>query len=235
MIIDVITAFPMMVSGPLQNSMIGRAVKQGLTRINVHDLRDWTRDRHRTIDDTPYGGGAGMIYKVEPLYDCLKDLTKNAGENVKIILTSPQGQLFSQTEAVKSSLLEHIIIICGHYKGVDERIKKFFPIDEISIGDFILSGGEIPALALIDAIVRLIPGVLGDIDSAFTDSFSDGLLDCDYYTRPENFKGEKVPEVLLSGDHRKIDGWRQKRREELTRTKRPDVYERYLKEIKHKE
>ena len=234
MIIDVVTAFPPMMTGPVQHSMVGRAVKLGMVKINIHDLRDWTEDRHRTIDDTPYGGGAGMIFKVEPLYKCLTELMQGAGDRVKIMLTSPQGRLFDQPEAVKSSMLDHIILICGHYKGVDERIKKFFPIEEVSIGDVVLSGGEIAALVVIDAIVRLLPGVLGDMDSAFTDSFSDGLLDCEYYTRPENFKGEVVPGVLLSGDHRRIEQWRHERREAVTRSKRPDLYKKYKEEFKHK-
>jgi len=232
--IDVVTAFPSIVTGPLEKSMIGRAMKQRLVEIRIHDLRSWTKDKHRTIDDTPYGGGAGMIYKIEPLYDCLTDLTGNGGDEMKIILTSPRGAGFSQAKAVKLSLLAHIIIICGHYKGVDERIKEFFPVEEISIGDFVLSGGEIPALLMIDAVVRLIPGVLGDMESAFSDSFSDGLLDCDYYTRPESFRKVKVPNILLSGDHKKIDTWRHQRREEITRINRPDLYKKYLKENKNK-
>ncbi len=223
-----------MVSGPIEKSIIGRALKQGLVQIKVHDLRDWAKDKHRTIDDTPYGGGAGMVYKIGPLYDCLTDLTRADSETVKIILTSPRGKTFTQGEAVKSSLLDHIIIVCGHYKGVDERIKVFFRIEEVSIGDYVLSGGEIPALVLTDAVVRLIPGVLGDIDSAFTDSFSDGLLDCDYYTRPENFKNVKVPEILMSGDHLKIEDWRHEKREEITRARRPDLFNKYLKTNKYK-
>ncbi len=234
MIIDVVTAFPTMVTGPLEKSIVGRAMKDKLVEIRIHDLRYWTKDKHRTIDDTPYGGGAGMIYKIEPLHDCLTDITGNGDDEVKIILTSPRGVRFNQVKAVKLSLLAHIVIVCGHYKGVDERIKKFFPIEEISIGDFVLSGGEIPALLMIDAVVRLIPGVLGDVESAFSDSFSDGLLDCDYYTRPECFREVRVPEVLLSGNHDKIDTWRHRRREEITRKNRPDLYKKYLKENKNK-
>ena len=198
MIIDIITAFPGMVREPLGYSMAARAVRQDIAKINIHDLRNWATDRHRTIDDTPYGGGAGMIYKVGPLYACLSELVNDDCDQCKILLTSPRGAVFSQAEAVKLSLCERIILICGHYKGVDERIKSFFPIDEVSIGDYILSGGEIAALAVTDAIIRLLPGVIGDMDSAFSDSFSDDLLDCEYYTRPEDFKGERVPDVLLS-------------------------------------
>jgi tRNA (guanine37-N1)-methyltransferase len=230
--IDVITAFPSMVSGSLQESIIGKAVSNNLVRINLHNLRDWTDDKHRTIDDTPYGGGAGMVYKVEPIYRCLKEVfEKSAFEKRQIILTSPRGDEFNQSEAVKLSLIEQLIVICGHYKGVDARIKSFFPVREISIGNFVLSGGEIPAAAIVDAVVRLIPGVIGDINSAFSDSFSDDLLDCDYYTRPEVFEGEPVPKVLLSGNHEEIDKWRMNRKEEITKEKRPDLYKKYLKKI----
>lgn len=230
--IDIITAFPSMVSEPLQESIVGRAVSKKLVEITIHDLRDWTTDRHRTIDDMPYGGGAGMVYKVEPLYACLNEIFEKSDIENQILLTSPRGDIFNQKMAVKFSLTDHLYIICGHYKGVDERIKSFFPIREVSIGDYILSGGEIPATVFVDAIVRLIPGVLGDIDSAFTDSFNENLLDCDYYTRPEEFKGVSVPDVLLSGNHKKIENWRMKQREEITKKRRPDLYEEDKKNIK---
>ncbi len=228
--IDIITAFPKMVSAPLRESIVGRAISKNLVCINTHDLRDWTEDKHRTIDDTPYGGGAGMVYKIEPLYKCLKEIFENSeSENREIILTSPRGEIFDQDKAIKLSLIDHLILICGHYKGIDQRIKSFFPIREMSIGDFILSGGEIPAVVMIDAMVRLLPGVLSDIDSAMTDSFSDYLLDCDYYTRPEEFKGITVPKVLLSGDHKKIEDWRLEQRENITQKQRPDLYKKYEK------
>jgi tRNA (guanine37-N1)-methyltransferase len=230
MVIDIVTAFPSMVSAPLQDSIINRAVSKSLVQIKVHDLRDWTIDKHRTIDDAPYGGGAGMIFKVEPLYKCLKDLTPDATyDNESIILLSPRGKVFDQKEAVKISLLDHLILICGRYKGVDERIKCLFPVKELSIGDYILSGGEVASLVIIEAVVRLIPGVLGDINSAMTDSFTDNLLDCDYYTRPEIFKGLSIPEILLSGDHQKIEQWKLKRKEEITKANRPDLYKKYKK------
>jgi tRNA (guanine37-N1)-methyltransferase len=233
--IDIITAFPKMISVPLSESIIGRAISKNIVCIKTHDLRDWTEDRHRTIDDTPYGGGAGMVYKVEPLYKCITEIIeKTESENRELILTSPRGEMFDQKQAVKLSFIEHLIIICGHYKGVDQRIKSFFPIKDVSVGDYILSGGEIPALLIIDAMVRLIPGVLNDIDSAMTDSFNDHLLDCDYYTRPESFKGVSVPKVLLSGDHRKIENWRLEQRESITSSKRPDLYKKYEKNIKLK-
>jgi tRNA (guanine37-N1)-methyltransferase len=230
MLIDVITAFPAIVSNPLQESIIKRAIVKDAVRIQVHDLRNWTKDKHKTIDDAPYGGGAGMIFKVEPLYECLNDLLNGATkEKVNIILLSPRGKVLNQRIAVQLSLSDHLILICGRYKGVDERIKAFFPISELSIGDYILSGGEIASLVVIEAVVRLIPGVLGDIEAAWTDSFSDDLLDCDYYTRPEIFRGVAVPKVLLSGNHEKIDSWRLKRKEEITRRNRPELYQKYIK------
>jgi tRNA (guanine37-N1)-methyltransferase len=228
--IDIITAFPNMVSIPLSESIIGRASSKNLVSIKIHDLRDWTEDKHRTIDDTPYGGGAGMVYKVEPLYKCITEIfEKTESKRREILLTSPRGSRFDQEQAVKLSLIDHLIIICGHYKGVDQRIASFFPIREVSVGDYILSGGEIPALIIIDAMVRLLPGVLNDIDSAMTDSFSDNLLDCDYYTRPDIFNGVSVPDVLLSGDHEKINNWRLKQRERITQKRRPDLYKKYKK------
>ena len=231
--IDVITAFPKIVGEPLQQSIISRAQQNKIVTINVHDLRDWAKDRHKTIDDAPYGGGAGMIFKIEPLYDCLSEILQSvSGEKKKIILTSPRGEKLSQENTVKLSNENNLIIICGHYKGVDERIKQFFPIEEISIGDYVLSGGELPALIIIDAVVRLLPGAINDIDSAWTDSFSEGLLDCDYYTRPESFGGVNVPELLLSGDHKKINKWREEKKIEITKKNRPDLYKKYIKELK---
>jgi len=226
--IDIITAFPKIVNEPLQQSIVNRAQKSCIVKINLHDLRDWAKDRHKTIDDAPYGGGAGMVYKVEPLFDCLSDIATPAEDkNQLIVLTSPRGEIFTQKKATQISLVDKLILICGHYKGVDERIKSFFPILEISIGDYVLSGGEVAALAIVDSVVRLLPGAISDIDSAWSDSFSDSLLDCDYYTRPESFKGQKVPSVLLSGDHEKINEWRHKQRIEKTRKCRPDLLKKY--------
>lgn len=222
-----------MVAEPLQQSIINRAQQNSIVTINVHDLRDWAKDRHKTIDDAPYGGGAGMIFKIEPLYDCVTEILQSASdEKKKILLTSPRGEKLSQNKAIKLSNENNLIIICGHYKGVDERIKKFFPIEEISVGDYVLSGGELPALIIIDAVVRLLPGAISDIDSAWTDSFSEGLLDCDYYTRPESFRGVNVPELLLSGDHKKIDKWREEKKIDITKKNRPDLYKKYIKELK---
>ena len=174
-----------------------------------------------------------MIFKVEPLYECLKEITKGSSDKKrKILLTSPRGKFFDQKKAIQLSLYENVFIICGHYKGVDERIKYLFPIEEISIGDYILSGGEFASLIIVDAIVRLLPGVLSDMESAWTDSFTDFLLDCDYYTRPAIFRNKEVPPILLSGSHEDIKKWRQKRKEEITKENRPDLYNKYIKEIK---
>ncbi len=230
MLIDIITAFPDLVKAPLEESIIRLARQAGAVTIRVHDLRDWTTDRHKTIDDTPYGGGAGMVYKVEPLDACLSDLLAEE-ENLKtrILLTSPRGPVFTQEQAVKLALIERVILICGHYKGVDQRILELHPIEEMSIGDYILSGGELAALVITDAITRMLPGAIGDINSAMSDSFSDDLLDCEYYTRPEEYKGLRVPDVLLSGNHEKIENWRQQRREEITQERRPELFKKYLK------
>jgi tRNA (guanine37-N1)-methyltransferase len=231
--VDIVTAFPEIVRGPLQQSILKKAQLNNIVTIKVHDLRNWAKDRHKTIDDAPYGGGAGMIFKIEPLYDCISEILQSySNAKTKIVLTSPRGEKLSQEKAIKLSNDENLIVICGHYKGVDERIKSFFPIEEISIGDFVLSGGEIPALTIIDAVVRLLPGAINDIDSAWTDSFSENLLDCDYYTRPESFKGINVPELLLSGDHDKINNWREDKKIEITKKNRPDLYKKYKKELK---
>jgi tRNA (guanine37-N1)-methyltransferase len=211
--------------------MIRKAQRNDRVKITLHDLRDFTEDRHRTIDDYPYGGSAGMVLKIEPIVRCLDFIFKN-GENdineAEFILPSPRGQVFDQSEAKRLSLKSHLVFLCGHYKGIDNRIYDFYPFKEISIGDYILSAGEIAALSIVDSVVRLIPGVLKDIDSAFTDSFEDGLLDAPYYTRPENFRGKTVPEVLLSGNHSKIKEWRQQQRENITKKRRPDLYEKYI-------
>jgi tRNA (guanine37-N1)-methyltransferase len=231
--IDIITAFPGLVKGGFEESIIRIALEKGLSQIKVHDLRDWADDKHNTLDDAPYGGGAGMIFKVGPLYRCLTEVIDGSTLSKReIILTSPRGSLVTQKEVTSLSLLEHLIIICGRYKGVDQRICQLFPIRELSIGDYILSGGEPAAVVLVDAVTRLLPGVLHDIDSAFTDSFQEGLLDCDYYTRPQDFQGYSVPEVLLTGDHKRIESWRISNREKITRERRPELYKQYVKHLR---
>ncbi|MGD9897972.1 MAG: tRNA (guanosine(37)-N1)-methyltransferase TrmD [Calditrichaceae bacterium] len=232
--IDIITGFPKLVEMPLDESIIKMGRKKGAVDIRVHDLRDYTDDKHRTIDDYPYGGGPGMVLKIEPVIRCLddilsEDLDKN---NAEIVLMSPRGQMYDQSMATRLSLKPHLVLICGHYKGIDERIHEFYQVREISIGDYILSGGEVAALVIVDSIVRLLPGVLRDIDSAWTDSFSDQLLDAPYYTRPEMFRGVKVPEELLSGNHSVIEKWRLHERESVTKKRRPDLYKNYLKSFK---
>ncbi len=231
--IDIITGFPEILKSALNESMIKKGRNKNAVEIYLHDLRDYTDDKHRTIDDYPYGGGAGMVLKVEPFVRCLENIDKEACiKEAQIILMSPRGECFSQKRATQLCLKKHLIFLCGHYKGIDQRIHNFFKIDELSIGDYILSSGEISALVVVDSIVRLLPGVLKDIDSAWTDSFSDKLLDSPYYTRPEVFRDVKVPDVLVSGNHEKIKKWRNKQKIEITKNKRPDLYSEYIESIK---
>ena len=222
--IDILTLFPEMFRGALDESMIKIAREKGLARIEVHNLRDWTSDNHRTADDKPYGGGPGMVMKVEPVDLALKDLKGKATEGVKpvSILLTPQGEKFSQTKAREVSREEHLILICGHYEGVDERVRSLVDV-ELTIGDYILTCGELPAMVVCDAVVRLIPGVLGDEECLLEESFEAGLLEYPQYTRPAEYKDMKVPEVLLSGDPKKINEWRRGQALERTKTRRPDL------------
>ncbi|MBD3273721.1 MAG: tRNA (guanosine(37)-N1)-methyltransferase TrmD [Candidatus Marinimicrobia bacterium] len=225
MLIDVITAFPEIMSAPLDASIPRQAAKKNAVQYQIHDLRDFTQDKHRQIDDTPYGGGPGMILKPEPLFRAVDYVTRECEhhERCEVIMPTPQGLTYNQDQAHHLTRPEHLVFICGHYKGVDERVREELVTLEISLGDFILSGGEIPALAIIDSIVRLLPGVLQDPESAETDSFSDNLLDAPHYTRPEIYRGLKVPDVLLSGHHAKIAAWRKKQKLERTRQRRSDL------------
>jgi tRNA (guanine37-N1)-methyltransferase len=227
--IDILTALPDIVAGPLQHSILRRAAQKGLVDIRVHDIRDYATDKHRQIDDYPYGGGAGMVLKPEPIAACIEKLeqeAKEAGESIDdVIFLTPDGEVLSQPLANELSLKKRLVLLAGHYKGVDQRVRDLLVTREVSIGDYVLSGGELPALVLVDALVRLLPGVLGDATSALSDSFQDDLLDAPSYTRPAEFRGEKVPEVLLSGDHRRIDAWREAQRLEKTQTRRPDLLE----------
>jgi tRNA (guanine37-N1)-methyltransferase len=218
--IDVITGFPRLLAGPLGESMLKRAQDKKLAEIVVHDLRDYTTDRHRTIDDAPYGGGAGMVLKAEPIAACIEALARERRYD-EILYLSADGARFTQAAATRLSLLENIILLCGHYKGIDERIREAYVTGEISIGDYVLTGGELPALVVIDAVVRLIPGVLSDAESLLDDSFQDGLLGAPSYTRPPEFRGRKVPDVLLGGNHAEIARWRQEERQRRTDTRRP--------------
>lgn len=217
--INIVTLFPMMFKGPFDESIVKRAQEKGLVEIKIHDLRQWGLDQRKTVDDRPYGGGVGMVMMVEPIYNALKEIKK---PNSKVILLTPQGKLFNQEKATNLSKEENIILICGHYEGFDERIRELVD-EEISIGDFVLTGGEIPAMIVTDTIVRLIPGVLEKEDATKFESFTQNLLEYPQYTRPEDFKGMKVPEILLSGDHKKIEAWRKEKSLEKTKKKRSDL------------
>jgi tRNA (guanine37-N1)-methyltransferase len=220
--IDLITGFPKLVESPLGESMLKRAQDMGYVQVIVHDLRDYTADRHRTIDDTPFGGGAGMVLKPEPVFSCIEQLQSERTYDAVIYLTA-DGERLTQPLANALSLSANLVLLCGHYKGIDERIRERLITREISIGDYVLTGGELPALVLIDALVRLLPGVLHDGTSLLNDSFQDGLLDAPQYTRPAEFREMRVPEVLLSGNHEVIERWRQEQREERTRQRRTDM------------
>lgn len=206
---------------PLQESILKRAQERGLATIRVHDLRDWTHDRHRTADDAPYGGGAGMVMKPEPVFEAVDALGGTADR--RVIVLSAQGAPFSQRLAAELAEASHLLLICGRYEGLDDRIPTGLDALEVSIGDYVLTGGELPALVLLDAIIRLIPGVLGDADSAASDSFATGLLEHPHYTRPPVYRGMAVPEILLSGDHQAVARWRRKEALRRTRARRPDL------------
>lgn len=226
--IDIISAVPDLLYSPINNSIIKRARDKGLVQIYIHDLRDYTTDKHQKIDDYPYGGGAGMVLSPQPVFDCIENLTSERSYD-EIIFTAPDGEVFEQQHANHFSVKSNIIFLCGHYKGVDQRIRDELITQEYSIGDYVLSGGELPALVMTDAVVRLIPGVLGDSESALTDSFQDTLLDAPVYTRPATFRGLEIPDVLLSGDHKKIEKWRSDEAEKRTKERRPDLYDKFKK------
>jgi len=218
--IDILTLFPEMFKGPFDESMIKRAQEKKLVEIKIHNLRAWAKDKHKTVDNRPFGGGVGMILMVEPIDQALKELRR---KETKVILLTPQGKIFSQPLAQKLSKEKHLVFICGHYEGVDERIREHLVDEEISIGDYILTGGELPAMVVVDTIVRLIPKVLEKKEAVQDESFSNNLLEYPQYTRPANFKGQQVPEILLSGNHKKIAGWQKKKAKEKTKKRRPDL------------
>jgi tRNA (guanine37-N1)-methyltransferase len=220
--IDIVTGFPKLLTSPLNESIIRQAKKKKLVQIKIHDLRKYTHDKHKTIDDTPYGGGAGMILKPEPIFECIEQLQAKRTYD-EVIYVSADGERLDQRLANELSLRQNMIILCGHYKGVDERVRMKLVTKEISIGDYVLTGGELAALVVIDTIVRLIPGVLGDGESLLTDSFQENLLDNPSYTRPAEYKTMRVPDVLLSGDHKAIGRWRQQQRQQRTRERRNDL------------
>jgi tRNA (guanine37-N1)-methyltransferase len=224
--LDVVTIFPDMVRHALDEGIIGRAVDNAVIEIGVRDLREHTTDRHRTVDDVPFGGGPGMVLKPEPLFRAVRAIEAERGAADAVVLMSPQGRRLTHAEAARFSRMARVVVICGRYEGVDERVVEALVTDEISIGDYVLTGGELPALVFIDAVVRLVPGVVGDARSVAEDSFAAGVLDHPHYTRPAEFEGRAVPPVLLSGHHAEIDRWRRRERLRRTRDRRPDLLER---------
>jgi len=222
---DILTLFPEMFNGPFSDSMIKKARENGIIDINLIDIRDYTTDKHNTADDYPYGGGAGMVLKVEPIYYALADITEDFSQSTTNILLTPRGQKLDQSMVKDLSGKDRLVLICGHYEGIDERIRNNFVDQEVSIGDYVLTGGEIPAMVLVDAVARLLPGVLGHDESKKNDSFYNGILDYPHYTRPQEFKGMKVPEILLSGNHQLVDRWRKKEALKRTYLMRPDLIE----------
>ena len=217
--INVVTIFPEYLRVPLSLGITGRAETAGLAEYRVVDLRDYTHDRHRTVDDEPFGGGAGMVMKPEPFFEAIEDLAPKG----PVVLLTPRGRRFGHQTAVRYALAEEITLLCGHYKGVDERVAEELVDEEVSIGDYVLSGGEPAALVVIDSVVRLLPGAMSDHESASTDSFYEGLLAPPVYTRPAEFRGLEVPEVLRSGDHARVEAWRHARAEAVTRARRPEM------------
>lgn len=220
--IDIISVVPELMESPFKTSILKRAMEKGIAEVHFHHLREWGIGKHRQVDDEPYGGGAGMVMMVEPIDLCISKL-KSEREYDEIIYLTPDGETLNQKIANTLSIKENLILLCGHYKGIDQRVRDLHITKEISIGDFVLTGGELAACVLADAVIRLLPGVLNDEQSALTDSFQDDLLAPPIYTRPENYKGLKVPEVLLSGNFPKIDDWRYEQALQITRTKRPDL------------
>jgi tRNA (guanine37-N1)-methyltransferase len=221
--IDVVTIFPSMVEAGLAEGVVGRARAAGLLDIIVHNLRDFTTDKHRVVDDVPFGGGPGMVMKPEPFFAALGAIRERRGTPDAVILLSPAGERFSQSGARRLASLTHVVLLCGRYEGIDERVREGLATEEISIGDYVVSGGEVPALAVIDAVARLVPGVVGDEQSVEGDSFTRGLLDYPHYTRPAEFEGRQVPGVLLSGHHAEIRRWRREAALQRTKERRPDL------------
>ena len=225
MVFDIMTLFPDLVENVLSESVIGRAQKSGAIEINCHNIRDFSKDKHRRVDDTPYGGGKGMLMMAPPIYDCYEHIiaSKEEGRTRKVIYTSPRGTVFNQKKAEELSKYDDLVILCGHYEGVDQRIIDEIIDEEISIGDFVLTGGEIPACIIVDAVARLVDGVLSDPECYEKESISSGMLEYPQYTRPYEFHGVTVPDVLISGNHAKIDAWREEMALKMTEEKRPDL------------
>jgi len=222
--IDVVTIFPRMVEGPASDGIVQRARESGLVDVRIHDLRDFTEDRHRTVDDAPFGGGPGMVMKAEPFARALAAIRSEGARGAEaVVLLSPRGHRFDQEKARRYSQLERLVLLCGRYEGIDERVAQLVATEELSLGDFVLTGGETAALAVIEATVRLLPGALGDMGSAESESFEGSLLDWPHYTRPQAWRGCPVPEVLVSGDHGRIRRWRRREALRTTRERRPDL------------
>lgn len=218
--VDILTLFPEICRAPLSESMMKRAQECGALELQIHNLREWTKDKHRTVDDAPFGGGQGMVMRPEPIFAAVEELRTPAA---RVILMTPQGKRLDQATAKDLARVDHLVVICGHYEGIDHRVVEHLVNEEISIGDYVLTNGAIAAVVLVDAVVRLLPNVLGDDHSAGDDSFSDGVLEAPHYTRPAEFRGWKVPDVLLSGNHAEISRWRKAEAMKRTRTNRPDL------------
>jgi len=223
MLIDVFTLFPETMIPYLESSILGKAQESGLLQVALHNIRDYTADRHHTTDDEPYGGGGGMVMKAAPVFAAVESVLAGKIGQIPLVLLTPQGRVFNQNEAVRLASFEHLAFLCGRYEGIDERVREYLVTDEISIGDYVLTGGELPALVVIDALARQIPGVLGDSTAAANDSHADGLLEHPHYTRPADFRGWEVPDVLLSGNHAQINAWRRQQSLKRTFQRRPDL------------
>ncbi len=230
MVFHILTLFPEMMEAALSASITGRAMEKGLVQIDAVNIRDHTKSRHKKVDDYTYGGGAGMLMQAQPVYDAYLCVAQRLEKPARVVYMTPQGSTFTQKKAEELAAEEELILLCGHYEGIDERVLEEIVTDEISIGDYVLTGGELPAMVVIDTVSRLIPGVLGNGVSADTDSFMDGLLEYPQYSRPEEWRGKSVPDVLLSGDHAKVDRWRRYQSLMRTRDRRPDLYEQYLRD-----
>ena len=230
--IEIATLFPEMCEAVLGESIIGRARKSGAIQLNCRQIREYTQDKHRRVDDTPYGGGMGMVMQCEPVYNCYKAVCEQIGTKPHTIYMSPKGTIFNQKKAEELSQMENIFIICGHYEGIDQRIIDKIVDEEISVGDYVLTGGELPAMVLVDSVVRMCPGVLSDAECYREESIYSGLLEYPHYTRPEIWEGEAVPAVLLSGHHKNIEKWRHEQSLEITARRRPDLMEKYKENIK---
>ncbi|WP_152392435.1 tRNA (guanosine(37)-N1)-methyltransferase TrmD [Paenibacillus guangzhouensis] len=238
---DVLTLFPEMFEGVFHSSILGKAQEKGIVQLQAHNFREHANNKHNTVDDYPYGGGGGMVLKPEPIFSAVESLIEPDAAKPRVILMCPQGERYTQAKAEELAKEEHLILICGHYEGYDERIREFLVTDELSVGDYVLTGGELPAMTIIDSVARLLPGVLGNETSAVTDSFSTGLLEYPHYTRPADFRGMKVPDILLSGHHANVEAWRKQQSLRRTLERRPDLLEhielnkkeqKWLQEIK---